>query len=479
MTFLLLRRALLLLCIALGPVLQCQVQPYQVFFVVVGSGWYAPAKGQQVHGFPRIPGANASAELVAGQLLAGGAEFGVEVKSDEQAFVTVADIEQAIARVKSDILASKASNPLFVFYIASHGISEGIAWNHFSLPGDFVYRGDPDNLDIEGLSNSTLYAGSLVDELEKLHIPFVVMLDSCSDGQEKHFEPAVLSEKATRNLNEVGTALRVMNEFRNSYPVLFSTTPGKSVTTVANPFAPDSAVNIAPLARRFALAVGSSIKRGETLALATFLERMVSPQLDSLTTPAVTHSPVPSGANAPFLLLSAKPHTVETVAGTGREMRICCAPARSADTSSVKSRLLAGSLSITGAKGEYISSGGSLVMASPGYKVSVTQQNKGDLEIRFEREDTEFDANFSTGSDSGFEVREYKDAQRWNMADPGHPAIEISGDGRGCGEIAGSFTVSNVEYGADGQISRFAATFTQLCDDSKIPARGRVELGAE
>ena len=32
--------------------------------------------------------------------------------------------------------------------------------------------------------------------------------------------------------------------------------------------------------------------------------------------------------------------------------------------------------------------------------------------------------------------------------------------------IAGSFLVSGVEYHADGTISKFAATFEQLCDDS-------------
>jgi hypothetical protein len=478
MRFSFLRRVLVIGCLAVGTTLHGQVEPYQVFFVAVGSGWYAPAKGNEIHGFPRILGANASAELVASELNAGGAEYGVEVKSGDQKLVTLADIEQAIGRVKSKILATKPSNPLLIFYVASHGISEGIAWSHFSIPGDFVYRGDPDNLDIESLSNSTLHAGSLVDELEKLRIPFVVFLDSCTDGKEKHFEPSVLSAKATRNLNEVGAALRVMNEFRNSYPVLFSTTPGQSVSTVVNPFVPGSAVNIAPLARRFGLAVRPSLEKGEALSLAVFLQRMISPQLDTLTTPAVTHSKVPAGANVPFLRPSAKAHAADIMTGTGSEMKICCAQTEVGETAVSESRGFTGSLSITGAKGEYVSSGGSLQMNSPAFKVMVTQPSKGDLQIRFEREDTEFDACFSTGSDKGFEVKEYKDAQRCNMADAGHPALEISGDGRGCGEIAGSFQLSNIVYGGDGQVLRFAATFMQFCDDSKIPARGSVELSA-
>lgn len=473
----LLRVALVLGFAVLVPTSHSQEQRYQVFFVAVGSGWYAPSAGADVHGFSRIQGANASAELVANALIAGGAEYGVELRSDDQQFVTVEDIDKAIQKVKSNIVATKPSNPLLVFYIASHGISEGIAWSHFSIPGDFVFKGDPDNLNIDGLSNSTLYAGSLVDELQALHTPFLVLLDSCSDGREKHFEPPVLSAKATRNLNEVGSVLRFMNEFRDTYPVLFSTTPGKSVSTVPNPLTPGGVVNVAPLARRFSLSVRSSLRTGVPLSLSAFLSEMVSAQLDTVTTPAVTHSPVPSGANASFLLPGAKARTIDIVTGTGSQMRICCAPNPASKIPATVSSFT-GSLSINGAKGEYISSGGSLSFVSLSYKVSVTQKDAGNIQVRFEREDTEFDAGFSTGSDKRFENREYSGAQRWNMADPGHPGLEISGDGRGCGDIAGSFIVSNVEYGPNGRISRFAATFTQFCDGSRIPARGSVEFAA-
>jgi hypothetical protein len=170
-----------------------QTNRYQVYFVSVGSGWYAPAQSKGVHDFSRIAGANKSAALVADGLISGGAEYGIELTSDDGSFVTTGDIAKALQRVEAKIAAQKPVNPLLVFYIASHGLSEGIAWSHFSIPGNFGYRGDPDKLDIDALSKTTLYAGSLVDDLEKLHIPFLVLLDSCYDGQEKHFEPVVLS----------------------------------------------------------------------------------------------------------------------------------------------------------------------------------------------------------------------------------------------------------------------------------------------
>ena len=126
--------------------------------------------------------------------------------------------------------------------------------------------------------------------------------------------------------------------------------------------------------------------------------------------------------------------------------------------------------------GEYISAGGTLVFASPTAKVTVTQQGAGNVSVRFVRGETEFDASFSTPTGEAFLSREYSAAQRWSMADAGHPAIEVSGDGRGCNDIAGSFTVSDVVYAPDGSLSRFSAAFSQVCDDSRIPARGSIEI---
>jgi hypothetical protein len=453
---------------------------FEVFFVAVGSSWYVTPIGVGVQGFSRIPGANKSAEIIGDSLLAGGAQYGIELTSDDQKFVTVADIYKAVRQVESRMTEAKPVRPLFVFYFAGHGMSEGIAWSHFSIPGDFAYRGDPTNLDIEGVGNSTLYAGDIIDELERLREPFLVMLDSCYDGKERQVESPLLTSVATNNLKDIGGILRALNEFRNSYPVLFSTVPGKSVVTVQNPSEPDSEVTIAPLARRFILSVRSTLDKGSPVSLGQFLADMMSPRLDSLTTAAVTHSPVPDDANALFLHPNApsQPNrSIDRWLGTGNRMQICCRPASIFGHSKPAiSDHYTGKLTIAGEQGEYISSGHTLIFASPSNKVTVTQQGVGNLHIRFERGESEFDASFSTPAGERFEAREYNSAQRWNMADAGHPALEISGDGRGCGDIAGSFLVNNVGYDLDGSISKFSATFRQLCDDSKIESRGSVEL---
>jgi hypothetical protein len=220
--------------------------------------------------------------------------------------------------------ADKAPRPLFVFYFAGHGISEGIAWNHFSVPGNFAYRGDASKLDIEGLSKNTLYSGELVDELQKLRVPFLALLDNCYEGEERTFESSVLSGPAIRNLSDVGGVLRVMNEFRDTYPVLFSTSPGTTVATVENPLEPEGATNIGPLSRRFSLSVTRRLEREKSVALNALLEDMTSAGLDSLTIPAVTHSPVPQGAETPFLVQGTGKKFIERRLGTGKAIEICC-----------------------------------------------------------------------------------------------------------------------------------------------------------
>jgi hypothetical protein len=461
------------------PFASSQTDRYQVYFVAVGSRWYAPSPSKDVHGFGEIDGANTSATILADGLASGGALYGVKLVSDEGSYVTTADINAAIQTVAAKIRAQKPSNPLFVFYIASHGMSEGIAWSHFSIPGDFGYRGDPNELNIDKLSTSTLYAGALVDDLQKLKVPFLVLLDSCYDGKEKHFEPTVLSTEATRNLNDVGAVLRFMNEFRDTYPVLFSTTPGESVPTVTNPLDPDAQVNIGPLARRFALSTRQRLAGGHALSFATLLGDMTSPQLDTVARPAVTHSKTPLNANATMLVTTQNARAYDSKTGTGTHMNICCDSKVATRAPGHAAARFTGALLFSGDAGEFVSSGRPWSMKSPAQEIQLTQDGPGEIEISFGHGEKEFDASFSTGTGERFELKPYTAAQRWGFADAGHPGIEVSGDSRACNGIVGSFTVTKVQYRPDGTISGFAANFVQRCDDSQSQARGSVDVSRQ
>lgn len=332
-----------------------------VFFVVVGSGHYIVPEQVGVKGMESIPGVVKSAKAVADLLKRGGSTFGVTLVSDDSHFVSRADVSQALSRVYDEIAKTHPARPLILFYFAGHGISEGIAWNHFSLPGDFAYRDDLASMTYQQVSeieHTTIHAGVLVASMIERKIPFLVLLDTCYEGQAREFvwKPMIPPDdktdcrsditgfcaalgkrlepvrkfdqqiaETTKSFNEMAASLRSANRFENTNPVLFSTEPGSVVKTVSDPFNSDpQETAVAPLARRVMLILTPVLKRRRTISFEAFIQDMKSPVLDSDTKPAVSYSRMP--ANAGLLLVNgASPRgRSELRVGTAVVPAICC-----------------------------------------------------------------------------------------------------------------------------------------------------------
>ena len=135
------------------------------------------------HRLQHIYGANKSAKAIAARLLAGGAKYGVLLTSGEGHLVSAGDVTRAISLVEAKIRADKAQNPLLLFYFAGHGISEGVGWNLFMVPGTFLYTGDLAGHDMESIAASTLPAAKLVDQLGHTGVRYVAVLDTCYEGK--------------------------------------------------------------------------------------------------------------------------------------------------------------------------------------------------------------------------------------------------------------------------------------------------------
>jgi hypothetical protein len=67
----------------------------------------------------------------------------------------------------------------------------------------------------------------------------------------------------------------------------------------------------------------------------------------------------------------------------------------------------------------------------------------------------------------------YEDAQREPFADPGHPGLNISGDGRGCNILSGRFAVWELELSGTA-LRSFTATWEQHCEAGASQLRGCV-----
>ncbi len=57
------------------------------------------------------------------------------------------------------------------------------------------------------------------------------------------------------------------------------------------------------------------------------------------------------------------------------------------------------------------------------------------------------------------------------LEDPGHPGLDVSGDGRGCNTLCGSFQIHELEVNGT-QLERLAATLEQNCECGTSTLRG-------
>jgi hypothetical protein len=68
----------------------------------------------------------------------------------------------------------------------------------------------------------------------------------------------------------------------------------------------------------------------------------------------------------------------------------------------------------------------------------------------------------------------YLNATRWPFQATTVPGLDFSGDGRGCNQSSGNFTITDAAYGAGGVVQRFSATFEQHCEGGGPALRGTI-----
>jgi len=66
-----------------------------------------------------------------------------------------------------------------------------------------------------------------------------------------------------------------------------------------------------------------------------------------------------------------------------------------------------------------------------------------------------------------FAVQTYEGAERWPFQSPGHPGMDISGDGRGCNMLSGRFQILELTQ-AGSTLQGLTVTFEQSCDGLPI-----------
>jgi hypothetical protein len=72
----------------------------------------------------------------------------------------------------------------------------------------------------------------------------------------------------------------------------------------------------------------------------------------------------------------------------------------------------------------------------------------------------------------------YDNATRWPFQSPTSPGLSVSGMGRGCNTVTGSFVVREALYGATGQVDAFAADFEQHCEGGATALLGSIRVNS-
>jgi hypothetical protein len=82
--------------------------------------------------------------------------------------------------------------------------------------------------------------------------------------------------------------------------------------------------------------------------------------------------------------------------------------------------------------------------------------------------------DFAAPMDAPLAPGVYEGATRWPFQSPASPGLSVSGEGRGCNTLTGRLEVLEVEYGAGGEVLRFAATFEQHCEGAAPALLGSI-----
>lgn len=119
--------------------------------------------------------------------------------------------------------------------------------------------------------------------------------------------------------------------------------------------------------------------------------------------------------------------------------------------------------------GYFFTPAGAVRTFTPPTKITGTRYTAQSVGVSVSKSYTEYwGVSFASGSDQPLAVGTYTDTAPFASFGTGSPQVEFSGPGRGCGEV-GTFTIHQIEFGADGSLGKFSATFEESCNQRGVP----------
>jgi hypothetical protein len=121
--------------------------------------------------------------------------------------------------------------------------------------------------------------------------------------------------------------------------------------------------------------------------------------------------------------------------------------------------------------GDYIGQGRTDLYTAPDATMTGSDTN-GVVRLRVDRGTSDWDVRLS-GPDAQVQLQPglYEDLGRYPFHNPVEGGLSMSGEGRGCNELAGAFAVDSIAYDAQGLVS-FEVRFVQRCEATNPPLYG-------
>ncbi|GAA4861956.1 hypothetical protein [Kitasatospora terrestris] len=168
-----------------------------------------------------------------------------------------------------------------------------------------------------------------------------------------------------------------------------------------------------------------------------------------------------------------------SAAGVGLALALAAGTTLLTGSAAHAQTVTSGSLAFSGDPGDWISGGQS-------YSYSTAGQDR--LDVTANPEHTAISVSLSGAHGDWWyldlaapegqtlQAGTYTGATRSPFNGPAEPGLSLSGDGRGCNTLTGSFTITDVVYGPNGYVQTLDAAFEQHCEGGSAAARGEVHL---
>ncbi|MFI0261461.1 hypothetical protein ACH4OW_20775 [Streptomyces sp. NPDC017056] len=136
------------------------------------------------------------------------------------------------------------------------------------------------------------------------------------------------------------------------------------------------------------------------------------------------------------------------------------------------------SYTYTSVAGDYIGQGKAGTYREPTAKITLTG-DAGAVRVRVEGGEDLWDIDIAAPKGEQLRPGVYRDAERAAFRTGRSPGLDVGGNGRGCNEVYGQFTVNQIATDASGAVTLLDASYTQKCESATAqPLKGTLKYRA-